>query len=40
MPGGGRAATLSREIAGSGHIGIVTHPDEVAHHLVTFFAEH
>jgi len=26
------------EIAGSGHIGIVTHPDEVAHHLIDFFA--
>jgi len=27
-----------REIAGSGHIGIVTHADEVAEHLVAFFA--
>jgi pimeloyl-ACP methyl ester carboxylesterase len=27
-----------REIAGSGHIGIVTHVDEVADHLITFFA--
>lgn len=27
-----------REIAGAGHIGIVTHADEVAEHLVTFFA--
>ena len=26
-----------REIAGSGHIGIITHPDEVARHLVEFF---
>jgi pimeloyl-ACP methyl ester carboxylesterase len=29
-----------REIAGSGHIGIVTHADEVAHHLIDFFARH
>ncbi len=27
-----------REIAGSGHIGIITHADEVARHLVEFFA--
>jgi pimeloyl-ACP methyl ester carboxylesterase len=27
------------EIAGSGHIGIVTHADEVARHLVAFFAQ-
>ena len=27
-----------REIAGSGHIGILTHADEVARHLVEFFA--
>jgi pimeloyl-ACP methyl ester carboxylesterase len=27
-----------REIAGSGHIGIVTHADEVAEHLIAFFA--
>jgi pimeloyl-ACP methyl ester carboxylesterase len=26
-----------REIAGSGHIGIITHPDEVARHLIEFF---
>ena len=26
------------EIAGSGHIGIVTHPNEVAHHLIEFFS--
>jgi thioesterase CepJ len=26
-----------REIAGSGHIGIITHPDEVARHLLEFF---
>jgi len=29
-----------REIAGSGHIGIVTHADEVADHLVAFFDRH
>ena len=29
-----------REITGSGHIGIVTHADEVARHLIAFFAEH
>jgi len=29
-----------REIAGSGHIGIVTHADKVAHHLIEFFAAH
>jgi pimeloyl-ACP methyl ester carboxylesterase len=28
-----------REIAGSGHIGILTHADEVAAHLVEFFAQ-
>ena len=27
-----------REIAGSGHIGIVTHADQVAEHLIAFFA--
>ena len=27
-----------REVAGAGHIGIVTHPDEVALHLTDFFA--
>ena len=29
-----------REIAGSGHIGIVTHAHEVAEHLIAFFASH
>jgi thioesterase CepJ len=28
------------EIAGSGHIGIVTHPEQVAEHLLGFFARH
>jgi thioesterase CepJ len=28
------------EIAGSGHIGIVTHVDQVANHLIAFFAGH
>jgi pimeloyl-ACP methyl ester carboxylesterase len=35
IPGGEYA-----EIAGSGHIGIVTHPDEVAAHLLDFFARY
>jgi pimeloyl-ACP methyl ester carboxylesterase len=26
-----------REIAGAGHIGIVTHAEEVARHLIDFF---
>lgn len=29
-----------REIAGSGHIGIVTHADQVAEHLIEYFACH
>ena len=29
-----------REVAGSGHIGIVTHTPEVAEHLIAFFASH
>ena len=29
-----------REVAGAGHIGILTHADEVARHLVEFFARH
>jgi thioesterase CepJ len=29
-----------REVAGSGHIGIVTHTGEVADHLISFFARH
>jgi pimeloyl-ACP methyl ester carboxylesterase len=29
-----------KEIMGSGHIGIVTHPDQVAAHLIDFFDRH
>jgi pimeloyl-ACP methyl ester carboxylesterase len=29
-----------REVAGSGHIGIITHADAVAAHLIDFFARH
>ena len=29
--------SLYREVAGSGHIGILTHPDAVAAHLIEFF---
>jgi pimeloyl-ACP methyl ester carboxylesterase len=28
------------EIAGSGHIGIVTHAEEVARHLIDFLGRH
>jgi pimeloyl-ACP methyl ester carboxylesterase len=38
------AGTIPRceyaEIAGSGHIGIVTHADQVAAHLIEFFGRH
>ncbi len=32
------AGCVYREIAGSGHIGIVTHADQVARHLIEFFS--
>jgi pimeloyl-ACP methyl ester carboxylesterase len=29
-----------REVAGSGHLGIMTHVGEVAGHLIEFFGQH
>lgn len=33
-------ACTYREVAGAGHLGIMTHVEEVARHLVDFFAQH